>query len=57
MLDALITALRSATIEIVDLTARLNSGTPVLQLPEPFGNTCLLYTSRASAIPTPRTPR
>jgi kynurenine formamidase len=39
VLDALVTALRSATIEIVDLTARLNSGTPVLQLPEPFGNT------------------
>ena len=39
VLDALIAALRSATIEIVDLTARLNSGTPVLQLPEPFGNT------------------
>ena len=39
VLDALIAALRSATIEIVDLTARLNSATPVLQLPEPFGNT------------------
>jgi kynurenine formamidase len=39
VLDALIAALRSTTIEIVDLTARLNSGTPVLQLPEPFGNT------------------
>jgi kynurenine formamidase len=39
VLDSLIAALRSATIEIVDLTARLHSGTPVLQLPEPFGNT------------------
>ena len=39
VLDALVTALRSATIEVVDLTAALNSGTPVLQLPEPFGNT------------------
>lgn len=39
VLDALIAALRSTTIEVVDLTARLNSGTPVLQLPEPFGNT------------------
>jgi kynurenine formamidase len=39
VLDALIAALRSTTIEIVDLTARLNSGTPVLQLPELFGNT------------------
>jgi kynurenine formamidase len=39
VLDSLIAALRSATIEVVDLTARLHSGTPVLQLPEPFGNT------------------
>jgi kynurenine formamidase len=39
VLDSLIAALRSTTIEIVDLTARLHSGTPVLQLPEPFGNT------------------
>jgi kynurenine formamidase len=39
VLDSLIAALRSATIEVVDLTARLNSGTPVLMLPAPFGNT------------------
>jgi kynurenine formamidase len=39
VLDSLIAALRSAAIEVVDLTARLHSGTPVLQLPEPFGNT------------------
>ncbi len=39
VLDSLIAAMRSATIEVVDLTARLHSGTPVLQLPEPFGNT------------------
>ncbi len=39
VLDSLIAAMRSAKIEVVDLTARLHSGTPVLQLPEPFGNT------------------
>ena len=39
VLDSLIAAMRSATIEVVDLTARLHSGTPVLRLPEPFGNT------------------
>ncbi len=39
VLDSLIAAMRSATIEVVDLTARLHSGTPVLMLPEPFGNT------------------
>jgi kynurenine formamidase len=39
VLESLIAALRSTTIEVVDLTARLNSGTPVLQLPPPFGNT------------------
>jgi len=39
VLDSLIAAMRSATIEVVDLTARLHPGTPVLMLPEPFGNT------------------
>jgi kynurenine formamidase len=39
VLDALIAALRSATIEVVDLTARLEPDTPVIRLPEPFGNT------------------
>ncbi len=39
VLDSLIAALRSATIEVVDLTSRLESGTPVIKLPEPFGNT------------------
>jgi kynurenine formamidase len=39
VLDTFIAALRSATIEIVDLTARLEPGTPVIKLPEPFGNT------------------
>jgi kynurenine formamidase len=39
VLDSLIAALRSATIEVVDLTSALESTTPVIKLPEPFGNT------------------
>ncbi|MHB1875404.1 MAG: cyclase family protein, partial [Streptosporangiaceae bacterium] len=39
VLEALIAALRSRAIEIVDLTAPLSETTPVIRLPEPFGNT------------------
>jgi kynurenine formamidase len=39
VLDALISAIRSATVEVIDLTSRLESSTPVIRLPEPFGNT------------------
>jgi kynurenine formamidase len=39
VLDQLVTAIQSDTIEIVDLTARLESATPVIQLPPPFANT------------------
>src|SRR5580698_2447900 len=39
VLDALISAIRSAQVEVVDLTARLEAETPVIRLPEPFGNT------------------
>ncbi len=39
VLDALVAALRSATVEVIDLTARLDSSTPVIKLPEPFKNT------------------
>src|SRR5499425_728987 len=39
VLDALISAIRDARVEVVDLTSRLDSGTPVIRLPEPFGNT------------------
>jgi kynurenine formamidase len=39
VLDALISAIRSSAIEVIDLTARLESQTPVIRLPEPFGNT------------------
>jgi kynurenine formamidase len=39
LLDDLISAIRSARIEVIDLTARLESSTPIIQLPAPFGNT------------------
>ena len=39
VLDDLISAIRTATIEVIDLTSRLDSSTPVIKLPEPFGNT------------------
>ncbi len=39
VLDALIAAMRAATVEVVDLTARLEASTPLIRLPAPFGNT------------------
>jgi kynurenine formamidase len=39
VLDQLVTAIRSRAIEVVDLTARLESTTPVIRLPAPFSNT------------------
>lgn len=39
VLNDLIGAVRSGTVEIIDLTAPLNSSTPILQLPPPFANT------------------
>lgn len=39
LLEQLISAIRSAHIEVIDLTARLESSTPIIQLPAPFGNT------------------
>jgi kynurenine formamidase len=39
VLSALTEALASATVEVVDLTAPLSATTPVIKLPEPFGNT------------------
>ena len=38
VLPALLEALRARTVEVVDLTAPLHSGTPVLALPAPFAN-------------------
>ena len=39
VLNALIEAIRDETIEVIDLTAPLTASTPVIKLPEPFGNT------------------
>jgi kynurenine formamidase len=39
VLSALTEAIRSATVDVIDLTAPLSASTPVLKLPEPFGNT------------------
>jgi kynurenine formamidase len=39
ILDQLIAAIRTRAIEVVDLTARLESSTPVIKLPPPFSNT------------------
>ena len=39
VLSALAEAIRSATVEVIDLTAPLSTTTPILQLPPPFGNT------------------
>jgi kynurenine formamidase len=39
VLDQLVSALRSGAIEVIDLTARLDATTPVIQLPAPFANT------------------
>jgi kynurenine formamidase len=39
LLDDLVAAIRSARIEVIDLTARLEASTPIIQLPPPFGNT------------------
>jgi len=39
VLQALLAGLRGGAIEVVDLTAPLSSATPVIRLPEPFGQT------------------
>ncbi|NUT38534.1 MAG: cyclase family protein [Thermoactinospora sp.] len=39
VLQSFVTSIRSGAIEVIDLTAPLSSETPILQLPEPFGNT------------------
>jgi kynurenine formamidase len=39
VLDQLMAAIRSAAVEVIDLSARLESSTPVIQLPAPFANT------------------
>ncbi|MBO0774700.1 MAG: cyclase family protein, partial [Actinobacteria bacterium] len=39
VLSAFTDAIRSGAVEVIDLTAPLSSATPVIRLPEPFGNT------------------
>lgn len=39
VLSSLVGALASGAVEVVDLTAPLHEGTPILMLPEPLGNT------------------
>jgi kynurenine formamidase len=39
VLEQLISAIKSETVTVIDLTARLESSTPVIQLPAPFANT------------------
>jgi kynurenine formamidase len=39
VLDQLMAAIRSAAVEVIDLSARLEASTPVIQLPPPFANT------------------
>jgi kynurenine formamidase len=39
ILQVLVSGVRGGTIEVVDLTAPLSDGTPILKLPEPFANT------------------
>jgi kynurenine formamidase len=39
VLSELVSGIASGSIEVVDLTAPLSDRTPILQLPEPFGNT------------------
>ncbi|RKT56081.1 cyclase family protein [Saccharothrix australiensis] len=48
VLRNLLDALGSGRVEIVDLTAPLHSGTPVLRLPEPFANTVPFQLSEIS---------
>jgi len=39
VLNALTDAIRDGSVEVIDLTAPLSAETPIIQLPEPFGNT------------------
>ena len=39
VLSALVEAIGDQTVKVIDLTAPLNAATPVIRLPEPFGNT------------------
>jgi len=49
VLAALTAALADGSVEVVDLTARLHSGTPVIQLPPEFGQTARFELEEISA--------
>ena len=55
VLDQLLAAIRSAAIEVIDLTARLESTTPVIQLPPPFANTVPFSAARGQPVRRTRT--
>ncbi|HEX4062303.1 MAG TPA: cyclase family protein [Streptosporangiaceae bacterium] len=48
VLNALTEAIRTSKVEVIDLTAPLNDTTPVIKLPEPFGNTISFSLSEIS---------
>jgi kynurenine formamidase len=48
VLTALTAAIRDASVEVIDLTAPLTPRTPVIALPEPFGNTARFSLSEVS---------
>ncbi|MFG1927024.1 cyclase family protein [Cryptosporangium sp. NPDC048952] len=50
VLSALVAALGSADVAVVDLTAPLSPSTPILQLPPPFANTIPLSLEAVSAF-------
>src|SRR5690606_3329021 len=52
-LDGLLDALTSGSVEVVDLTNRLSSDTPTLQLPEPFANLIPFSLETVSAYDEP----
>ena len=49
VLTALTDALADGSVEVVDLTARLSSATPVIQLPPEFGQTARFELEEISA--------
>jgi len=54
LLTDLTTAIRDAGIKVIDLTAPLNDTTPVIRLPEPFGNTATFALHEISRYDGPR---
>lgn len=48
LLNNLVDAIRQGTVEVIDLTAPLSAQTPILTLPEPFGQTATFGLSEIS---------